>query len=385
MPLQIKETGTTVDFTNAREINTQKYLFQGDVFGVYAYQGFPVTVSASVRDAFANGSLSDLLNQASGQGMPIEYIRISWNETQQGSNYYITDLVVGAVSKSTGYINIGSAYLINALKAVSWFNQLISKLYMPWKAWELLQETQTQVPFRRWTWDAKSSGWGLSAPIGSPIPNPPSMDELVSKFKEKGNIDAALGEFARKMLDGGYTVTLLSYKVQVCLQRSPEIRQPGGYFHGYIYTTHTRLTVEYKTDPEIMTAAETRSLIGWIVFCIGVAVIVMISALAAGVIVWFNNISTETTVDEQIVEYIDPVTGQVVRRVIDRKTTTAPPEWWGTVIAAVSILGIIIVAAVVLPRILPSGRREYRPTEARRIVGYEPTGEPIYGRMPKRV
>ena len=356
MPLQVKETGTTVDFINAREVSTQKYLFQGDTFGIYAYQGAPVTVSASVRDAFLNGNLSDLLNQASGQGMPIQYIRISWNETPQGSNYYITDLVVGVVSIPTGYVNIGPAYLIDALKAVSWFNQMISKLYMPWKAWELLQETQTQVPFRRWTWDAKSSGWALSAPIGSPIPDPPSSSELVAKFKEKGNIDAALGTFARKMLDGGYTVTLLGYKVQVSLQRSHEIR--SGYLHGYTYTTHTRLTVEYKTDPEVMTAGETRSLIGWIAFCIGVAIIVMASALGAAAIIWFDNMSTETTVDEQIVEYIDPDTGQVVRRVIDRTTTTAPPDWWAPVLAIVGIVGVVIVAAVVLPRILP--KREQR-------------------------
>ncbi|GAI00322.1 unnamed protein product, partial [marine sediment metagenome] len=77
-----------------------------------------MTVDAATRDAFVNGALEDLQTQAWGQGMEIQYILITWNETAEGGNYYITDLVVGVVAKVKRDFDTGPDYLINALKAI---------------------------------------------------------------------------------------------------------------------------------------------------------------------------------------------------------------------------------------------------------------------------
>lgn len=355
--IQRKETGTTVDFTNARDIDLQKYCFRGDVFGVYAYQGAPATIPATVRDAFLNGNLGDLQAQASGQGMPLDYILITWNEVQSGSDYSVTDLAVGVVSTPSSYINVGPAYLIDALKAVPWFRDMASRLSLPWKAWELISETRpsSDVPFYRFTVDGKGSSFFRSAPIANPIPDPPTEAELITEYQNTGRIEEALGEFAKKMLDGGYTVTFLGYRVEACLQRSPEIRI--GTYHQFQYVAHARLAVEYKTNPELPTStAGTRALVPIIIWQ-ALAIFIVILAIGLGSGSFFAPFVTETQVQETITEYYDPVTGKIVRRVIDRDTRTGPADWWAWVTPIIALIGAGAVAFIVL-QLIPRRKSE---------------------------
>ena len=351
MTLQVKETGTTVDFANSREIDLQMYTFQNDVFGLYAYQSVPVTVDATTRNNFANGNLADLQNQANGQGMPIQYIRISWNETQQGSNFYITDLVVGVVSRVTRDFNTGPAYLLDALKAIWWFNQLISKVSMPWKAWLLLQPPNRTESFSRWNWDAVSATWYRSARIGQPIPDPPATSEVISRFISDGQVSVALGKFVQEIVDNGFQCTVLSYNVQVCYQRSPEIRQPGGYVHGYEYKTHTRLSVDFQTTSEALVPFFTPI----VIIAIAKAIALIIAATAIGAAIYFalQNLTTTEKSYEKWDWVRNPDTGGWEWKPVETGSEKGPPDWWGSVITIVGVVGVIAVAVLVIPRLIP--------------------------------
>lgn len=371
MTLQVKETGTPVDFTKAREISMQMYTFQDDVFGIYAYQNAPVTVNSAVRDAFLNGNLDELLNQAAGQGMQIQYTRITWNETAQGNNYYITDLAVGVVAKATREWNTGPAYLIEALNAVSWFNQLISKVYMPWKAWLLLTSLH-DLSYYTWDWEAVSEEWSKFTNIWEPLPDLPSTLEVQSHFVNDGKIDEGLAKFLRGMIDGGYTTTLLGagYRTQVCYQRSQEI--VAIYTHGYRYRTHTRLSVDFTTDPAIMASP--------LAPIVAALIVKLIAIIVAGVVVYalLKDLFTEsTTVTDHFKQTFDNPTDQPVTYTLPDGTkvtipphgtytyegthtesTTGPPDWWGNVLTIIGVVGIIVVAVVVVPKLIPKRKEK---------------------------
>lgn len=349
--LMKKEAGAPVDFSQGREINLQMYTFRDDIIGLYAYQGAPVTVDKATRDAFVNGNLVDIINQAAGQGMQIQYVRVTWNEEARGNNYYITDLVVGVVAKVTRDYNTGPAYLIDALQAIGWYNQLISRLHMPWKSWLLLQSTRT-TNFTRWVWEARSGVWSRQTLIALPIPDPPPVDEVAAHFVTDGNVDEALGAFVRKALDDGYTITLLGYRVQICYERSNEIRE--GLKHGYNYRTHTRLSVEFTTNPELGTMTK-RSLV--IPLFVWGAVAIAILMLGAAAYAFLTNLSTETETYENWGWVQNPETGKWEYRVVSRGTKTGPPEWWGGVVTTISIVAILVGAVIVVPKLL-SLRRE---------------------------
>ena len=356
----VKETGTPVDFTQSREINLQTYTFRDDVFGLYAYQGAPVTVDAATRDAFVNGALADLQTQASNQGMPIQYIIISWNKTQQNGMYYITDLVVGVVAKVARDFNTGPAYLIDALKAVGWFNQMVSKMVMPWQSWLLLTATQN-VAYHSWYWEAVSGIWKIGAPLGQPIPDPPSIDEV--KNAVTNEIDAALGEFVRNLIDKGFTPTILGYRVQVCYQRSAEIIWPPYATHHYQYRTHIRFSWDFITDPEY--TVEDALFVITSTFIYGLILLIG-GLIIAGVAVYtfLNNITTERS---GFVEYdvlrdaegnpiLDPEGNPII---VPTKEgwKEGPPEWWADVIPTVVLGALIIIGAViVVPPIIRSFR-----------------------------
>jgi hypothetical protein len=187
---------------------------------------------------------------------------------------------------------------------------------------------------------------------------------LKSQFVSIGKVAEAVGAFATKMVESGYATTILAngVRVQICLQKGPEITV--GYYHQRIYRAHTRLIVEYKTDPEITTAT-IKTLIAPLVAAIIIAIKVIAVAIAIGVgvglIIWFNGISqpnTETIIQETIEEQYDPVTGKLVKRVIDRTIDDKTTNIWGDVIQNVAIVAVIvgglITALVVLPKLMPS-------------------------------
>ncbi len=372
----VKETGTPVDFTHSREIDLQKFCFLDMTFGMYAYQGAPVIVDAATRDAFVNGNLEDLQVGLTGQGMPIQYMRISWNESREGENYRITDMVVGYVVKVSGTINTGPAYAIDALKKVEWFNNLISKLIMPWKAWELLEIPITEVTYR-WIWGAKSDTFVMWARLGEDIPPPPPIDETRSHFVTDGNIGQALGEFVRSMLDSGYEVTILGYKVHIAYERIKLIRELfPKYRWGWVYRTHTRLSVDYRTSPEVALARlrprRARLIAPVIAYAIAAAIIIITAGVTAGLFLALQNLTT-TERGSQIMgpvpvpgtgEWVtDPETGEPVWTgdwewgVVEESWEKGPPDWWADVIPTV-VLGALIIfgAVIVVPPIIRSFR-----------------------------
>lgn len=363
--MQVKETGTPVDFANAREIKLQKYTYQDDVFGIYAYQSEPVTIDATTRDIFANGSLADLQNQATGQGMPTQYIKISWNETQQGNNYYITDLVVGVVSKVTRNFNTGPAYLIDALKAVSWFKQFIAKVGMPWKAWLLLISTRNTA-YNNWGSESVSDWKSVAKPVTESLPDLPTSEETLAILRQEGKFDDALGQFAVQMLDKGYTVTLLGYNLSVCFEKTPTIRLP--FIWGYRYKLHVRFTWDFTSNPDVSVEQSNRLFI-WTIPII-LAIVAAVTFFAVAVIVSYNLTHEESSYVKYDVlrdsngNPIYDSNGNPIIVPTEKGNSSGPPDWWSGVIQNVVIAGLviggIILAVVVVPKLLPKRKEKER-------------------------
>jgi len=358
LTLQTKQVGTTVDFTNSSEIKMRKYLYPNDVFGIYAYQSSPATVNAATRNNFVNGNIADLQTQANTQGMPIQYMTITWNETQQGDNYYITDLVVGAISKVTGNINMQPAQLVTALNATAWFKQFISKINMPWKTWLLLTPTRT-LAYNRWSEEMVSDWKSISKPMDQALPDPPSSEETLAKIRTEGQFDSALGQFSVQMLDKGYTVTLLGYDLAICYEKGQVIRQPGGYMWGYQYRLHVRFSWDFTSNPDI-TVEQSNRLFVWTVPII-LAICAGIAAIAAVTILSYN-LSHE---ESRYVKYgwvQNPETGEWEWKITEEGNDSGPPDWWSEVIQNLGtvalIIGGLVAAVVVIPRIIPKRKEE---------------------------
>lgn len=359
MVLQKKEAGTQVDFGQAREIKLNYYTFQNDNFGVLGTQISPVTVSATVRDAFLNGNLGDIQAQATGQGMNAPYMLITWNETQQANGYLVTDLVIGLVGRPIRDYNTGPSFLMDSAKAIPWFNNFIKAFGINWKAW-LLLTAPLHTPsgntenIQSWTWDGTSASWYESAPIGSPIPDPPATTEVNQHFVTDGRVSDAIGLFVQQILDKGYTVTVLGYSTSICYAKSNEVHPPGSYTHYYEYKTHTRLTVDYQTNaPVWVQQAGTLNpfvLTAWMIIAIGIA----IAAVAVGVGGYFalQNLTKTEKSYEEWGWVLNPNTGVWEWRIVKSGKESGPPDWFAWVIPVVA-LGI---GAMVIWRLVPSRR-----------------------------
>lgn len=256
--LQQKTAGAQVAFGQGWELTiynsltaSQHLSFRDEIFGLYSYQGALAIVPASVRDAFFNGDMNDLVQGTWGQGMQMEYALITWNETlQNDGNYLITDAVVGVVLKVTRDFNTGPSYAIDALKAVGWFKAFNDKTSGAWRAWQLLNDT---VGNRSVSSETAVGDWvGVSKPIGETLPDLPSVDTLrQAVLNDTTNVQLILGRFSKELLDKGYVVTIQGYTVDICFERTPIMRQPGGYFWGYRYRPLVKVSLFYTTTPEI--------------------------------------------------------------------------------------------------------------------------------------
>jgi hypothetical protein len=354
LALQVKETGTPVEHVSAKDLDLQFYAFRDDLFGIYAYQSEPVIVDSATRDAFLNGSLADLETQAYGQGMEVQYAIISWNETAQADGYYITDLVVGAVVRVIRDYNTGPAYLIDAFKAVGWYNQMVSKMSMPWQSWLLLTPSSTRTDLMTWSWEAVSGAWIRRAPIGTTPPGPPSIDEIKSYFWVDGEGDRALGEFVRKMVNEGYQTTILGYKIDACYERSILLQSQIENY--YLYKTHTRLTVDFVTNPIVpLSGAPMRLLPVGVWLAIAAAVIIISSALAAGVYEFLRGLTT--TREETYGWVYNPNTGEWEWKLTGVKEE---PPWWWSIVIPIVIVGTVAVIGVY---VLPSAIKAYKETK----------------------
>jgi len=363
--LQVKETGIPVDFTKGKVLNLQVRLFRGDVFGVYAYQESPIVVDATTRNVLLNGDLLDLQTQATGQGMEIQYIRISWNETQTTSGEYrITDFVVGVAAKVIRDFNTGPAYLIDALKAVDWFNQIVSKMVMPWKAWLLLTATRT-IAYKTCQETSVSDWITVSVRKGTPIPDLPNAETVKAQILQEGHFNEGLGAFAIALLDEGYTITLLGYNLQVCFERTPPMGF-GVWYWGYRYRLHVKFSWDFTSDPDFtISSSVTKLLPGFITAAFIFKIILIVGGLIVVGIVAYNlthresgYIIWEVLRDAEGNPMFDE-NGDPIMVPAEQGWETGPPDWWEDVIKTAVLGGVLIAGLViVVPEIIKSLREK---------------------------
>ena len=351
--LQIKETGTPVDFTQGAELNLQNYLYMNDVFGVYTPQKSPITIDAATRNALVNGDLIDLQAQASAQGMEIQYLRISWNETQtdQG-DYYITDFVVGVVAKVTRDFNTGPAYLIDALKKVEWLDQILSKISTEWKSWLLIKATRSES-YKTFQ-EVLVSDWEyLSSNIGTPLPSLPSATAVKNQILQEGAFDESLGAFVVKMLDEGYVITMFGYRVQVCFEKGEAYRS-STYTRTYKYRVHIRFAWDFVSTPDFDIVTGTTTFEPFTItttFIFGL--IALVGAIIIGTVFTYNLTRTESGyIIWEVLRDADgnPIfdeNGDPILYPGEEGWETGPPDWWKDV-ATTAVVGAIIIAGLVI-------------------------------------
>ena len=363
--LQVKETGNLVDFTNGKELNLQDRLFQDDVFGVYAYQESPIVVDATTRNALFSGDLLELQTQSAGQGMEIQYMRISWNETQTASGeYHITDFVVGVAAKVIRDFNTGPAYLIDALKAVKWLNQVVSKMVMPWKSWLLLKATRIES-YKTCQNIFVSEQKYLSSPIGKPLPDLPSAELVKNQIIQEGAFNDALGEFVIKMLDEGYTITIFGYQLQVCFERGEPFRS-GTYTHTYGYKVHVRFSWDFTSDPDFTVVEDTQQLLpGFVTATFILSLVKLVGIIIVGSIIAYNLTRKESGyVEYEVLRDAEgnPIfdeNGDPIVYPSKQGWDVGPPDWWQGVITTVVLGGLLIAGlVVVVPRLIKSLKKQ---------------------------
>ncbi|MBA7654218.1 hypothetical protein ES703_62094 [subsurface metagenome] len=348
--MPFKEYGTPVEFKSFREVALTKFIFKDEVFGVHAYQAAPVLVDGPTALAFAGGDLNDLKLALEAAGLQVNYIKISWNETVSGPDYVITDLVVGVVVSAASYMNISGQRLLDALLTVGWYKNFVLKLVMPWRTYVLLTSVETE-PFNRWIWDAKADFTSRNRDETPPI------EETKAHFMTDGQVTLAIGEFIKTMIDEGYATTVLRYDVHVGYELIRPAFRVGPRWVPAIYRTHTRLSVDFTSDPECFLTESPFALTAGVIIAIGIAIGIIIGSV--GVFYALQNLTTTERIDEVWGWVQHPETGVWEYRVIGIRTEKAPPEWWAETIT-LTIVGVVaalaaaaVVAVVVIPRILP--------------------------------
>lgn len=161
---------------------------------------------------------------------------------------------------------------------------------------------------------------------------PPSDQELIDHFLYDGEVDRALGEFVRLMVDAGYAVTIVGYEVD-CWSETLKIWQHRDWTY-VRYRTHTRLTVSFDCSPPPIEESSPWEPTGaWIA-----AVVAVIIAIGISAGVFFALRGLTTTEKTYKIHHPDCTTEEI--------TETGPPEWWPYV--------IIIVGAVTVIAVVPS-------------------------------
>lgn len=375
MTLQNKEVGTTVDFTTGIEIKNlyNRLFYRDDIVGILAYQSAPVTIDSTTRDACVNGNVSDIVTQAGGQGMTVRYAKISWNETAQANGYYITDFRIAIVAQMNRDYNVGTNYLLNALKAIPWLSQIMPKMSLPWQGWLLLNFVRSEaLPYKRLMEELQSQQMWVGYPVGTTPPALPDVSTIKTQIMAQGDFNTAFGKFTTELLSKGYSVTYPAnaYGVDICLYQSPVgIPVPNNpYARSYYYVVHTRFWWDYTTNPDYTIDEATGRLFA-ITATFLLALAAIIGAIICGVVVAYNMTHTRTDyVEMDYVKnsdgspYIDPATGKPVFYPKKTGSTEGPPDWWSGVIQNVAIVALIIgglvTAVVVIPRLIPERKRK---------------------------
>lgn len=359
MVLQQKETGTTVDFSKAKEIKDfKKICYRNDRVGILTYQTIPVTINASVRDALLNGNIADIAGNTDAQGMQTNYAVISWNETAQNGGYYITDLRIGVVFVVTRDWNTGPSYCLTSLEAIPWLSPVLTIMGMTnygyWKAWELTNMSRAEPTYLHMVEELVSENKWVGYPIGNQPPPLPDAATIKSTIETQGDVQGALGKFITGLSDKGVATTILGngYGIDVALYQSPTgMPVPGNpYARSYYYQVHVRFWWECTTNPDIDIQASNVARQG-ILIAIGV---ILALAIAVGVMIAIPIMAYNLTHQES--SYTKKTTlpdGTVIE---ESGSSSGPPDFWGWVLPVVALVGAVTVAGF-LWNLRPQRRR----------------------------
>jgi len=203
--------------------------------------------------------------------------------------------------------------------------------------------------FVRWIWVAYSKEWGLKAAIPY-WPTPPTAEEVKRHFIEDGKLDEALGAFVRKMLEGGYTVTILGYNVEVNIEL---LRKFTIYPFNYcVWRTWVTLTVDFTTTPEISIKAIPA--IFWVIVALGIAISMIITSV--GVFFALQNLTTHKTTYEKYA-WVHSPTCQYEWRVVESGSEQGPPDWWSYVLIPVGVT-VALGATLIIYEMVKGFRRK---------------------------
>ena len=170
----------------------------------------------------------------------------------------------------------------------------------------------------------------------------------------------------RKLIDEGFTPTILGYRVQVCYERSPELISAPWKTHYYRYRTHIRFSWDFITDPEY-TVEDAKLLPGFITAAFILKLVALIGGLIIVGVSWsiyVDNMSTERSgyVEYEVLRDAEgnPIYDDEGNPIIvptKEGWKEGPPEWWADVIPTVVLGALIIVGAfIVVPPIIRSFR-----------------------------
>ncbi len=139
--MPFKSWGTSVDFTQKRDVTFTEMVPYGKVIGLYGYQPVPAILSSQNLSALQNYNLATIANaiQASFQGQ-VNYLQLSWNE----SGMTVSDMVLGIVFSNTQ--NINCQEILNTVYA-STIGPILVATNMgqlnAWKAYRLNEAPET--------------------------------------------------------------------------------------------------------------------------------------------------------------------------------------------------------------------------------------------------
>lgn len=360
---QRKQRGIIQDFSGNVEIELQRYTFREDIFGIYAYQREPVTVDATIRNALLSGDMANVENDVWGQGMALRYAQITWNETQQGDKYYITDFAVGVVVKANRDYNTGPAYLIDVLHKIPWLAQFTIKIEpFPWKAWKLLTPTRN-VAYNHWVYESESPSITVNRAIIVPLPDLPTAESVKTTMLTQGRINEALGTFTTKMLEKGFSVTFPanSYGIDICFEKTPDVVDLIPITHSYTYRVHVRFWWDFSTNPEFTTDEAKNVSALWVQLAVAAVILIILAVGASYAIANATSTHTEYTKFEVLRDANgNPILDQNGNPIIyasEKGSSQTPADFMAWVIPAVVLIGAG-VAAFGIYQILPRRRRE---------------------------
>jgi hypothetical protein len=267
-----RQIGTYQDIANWLVIQPSEYVTAG-MLGIVGRQSVAGTTAVNL-DAI---DLNSVKNQYESSGkVTVKYMHIAYNKQANGT---VTDFYFGVLFGIVHPVNVGDLYpyldanLKQAMTDLQMFARSDFIVYM-------LGLTQSANTYS-WIWEAFSSEYLIYA---SP---PPTEAALRATLLANGKIGDAINAFKAKAAEGGITVTVRGYNID--LLRAEYLRTVSGGSQGVdkdVYHTHLTLRVDFDTDKPITQSP----ILPLMVLAIAVGIALIVGAI--GLVVYFNNLST---------------------------------------------------------------------------------------------